>query len=372
MKIEIYEYHNETQVPPDEFRELKEDGKIFYCECCDAWNWNIPDEYPESYTVETDDPDYPIVCNYCRETEFVTCERCGAIVHEDNSDYGLCYECVEDATWTEDIEDSYLRVWNPKPRFFDFGMEKREKMNEREPADKPYLGLEVELDGAGFEYVPEIYEEFPEAFIWFKRDGSLSNGVEICTHPASLEFHKSVTGKAWKRVFRSSYIEKYDLTESNAGIHIHIGRRFYKEDCNMEEIEKIAILLVHTYWEDLKKLSRRSGFHWCRGFGKEEKIEKKICEKEKARELLKEAKKSRYHAVNLKNERTIEIRLFNGSRWFYELMAALEFADWFARVLKLLYFTNTSLDCPNLETFFLETANPENYPYLWEEIKTRC
>jgi hypothetical protein len=76
---------------------------------------------------------------------------------------------------------------------------------------QPHYGVELEIDCGGeydgsAEDLNEIANKSNE-HLYFKHDGSLDDGFEIVSHPATLEYH--LNGIPWKEVMERARKLKY-------------------------------------------------------------------------------------------------------------------------------------------------------------------
>ena len=158
--------------------------------------------------------------------------------------------------------------------------------------------------------------------IYIKGDGSLDDGMEIVTHPMSLNFHKQFQ---WEDIMKKAiYLGYRSHQTSTCGLHVHVNRSCLG-DSREEQDEVISRILyfIEHHWNEMLKYSRRSEYsmnRWAARYGFEKT----------GREILDKAKKGnngRYAAVNLMNYATVEFRLFRGTLKYNTLIAALELVN---------------------------------------------
>ena len=162
-----------------------------------------------------------------------------------------------------------------------------------------------------------------EENLYIKSDSSLSDGMELVSHPCSLQYHK--TEFPWADVMKKAVSMYYRSHNTNTcGLHIHIGREDLGE--NVEEQEEVIsriMFFFESHWNEMFNFSRRSEYaveHWASRYGY----------KEKPKDILEDAKKNRkgrYACVNITNYDTIEIRLFRGTLKYNTFIAAIEMVD---------------------------------------------
>ena len=281
-------------------------GYYFYCEDCQEW---YSDGYRESYDVGR-----AIVCEACYSDNYVTCYDCGAIVAYDNA-----YEDEDEERWfCEDCAHKarYIKSYSYKPTPKAKGKVDDTEYLFKVPEDCKELlfGVELEIDG-GYsasdvaEALCSVHDD-----IYCKRDGSLGDdGVEIVTHPCTLEYHMDLMG--WESICKIAKDKDYRSHDTRTcGLHVHVGRRQLGETKEEREntIAKIVIL-VDRHWAAMKQFSRRRENqlnNWAKA------PELGMENHRYSESTLKTAalyNHTRYAAVNLGNRSTIEFRLFNGS-----------------------------------------------------------
>jgi hypothetical protein len=217
------------------------------------------------------------------------CECCEE--RYDNDDYscdGRCVDCDEES---EDSEGDH--------RIRDYSSRSAERFDPEE--DIPIkFGIEFEVESASGER-SEMLDEFdrrlPSRYAIYKSDGSLSdyNGVEVVTRPDSPAVHKRI----WKHVLASSALRDLMRCSSNCGIHIHVSRAPLKP----LRIGRMLVFLNDPANRDLVlKVAGRYG-----GTYSEYRTGKRLADG-------RVPKGSRYEALNLCSDKTIEFRLFASAK----------------------------------------------------------
>lgn len=298
---------------------VETNSNIYTCAHCEK----IFDENYMSY-VEIHNGD--VVCWDCYEYHYVRCEECGEVVPYDdayeNDDEGwLCSDC---AGKRRNI-NSYS--YKPSPRC------KRKEKGDTIQFDYPeeckelLLGAELEIDWGNDRYgcANDLTANCEDIYI--KRDSSLSDdGMEIVTHPCTLEYHMDNLG--WDSICQIARAYGYKSHDTRScGLHIHVGRA-QLGNSREERDETVAkiIMLVDRHWEQLKHFSRRRRSQldeWASPPNLN--LEKRrICESFAMYIARKKNNNSRYMAINTTNRSTIEFRLFNGSLKPTTILAALQ------------------------------------------------
>lgn len=190
-----------------------------------------------------------------------------------------------------------------------------------------FYGVELEIDGAGRydDNAEKIYDtaNVQNEVLYIKSDGSLDEGMELVSHPCSIDFHRKKF--PWEDIVRKALSLGYrSHNTSTCGLHVHIGRKqlgySYEEQ---EEVISRIMFFFESHWNELFKFSRRTAYsvdRWAARHGYNDK----------PKEILEKAKKStkgRYACVNITNADTVEIRLFRGTLKFNSFMATLELVD---------------------------------------------
>lgn len=221
-----------------------------------------------------------IYCGECYRRDTVTCECCGTrIFREDNAgdeniylcrpcyeeNYTICQECGrvishDDAHYeSDDDDDAYCDScfgsdvihdysYKPNPIFYGNG--------------ERFFGVELEIDSGGedrsnAEQLLNIGNS-NEEMIYIKHDGSLDCGMEIVTHPMSLEFHK--TEMPWLEIMNEALEMHYLSHKTNTcGLHVHVNRTTFGSTYEAQEdaISRVLYFVEH-HWNELLKFSRRT------------------------------------------------------------------------------------------------------------------
>lgn len=151
-----------------------------------------------------------------------------------------------------------------------------------------YIGVELELNFNNAEDRLNFLNQYDTDFFYCKRDGSLSNfGVEIVSHPATLDYH--INSRCWTKLFK--LLDQYQLNTKNCGIHFHIS----KDNLSIESIYNIDYLVNH-YDGIINEIGSRG----YTSFATKTKVG--------VYEYGKYRRSNHYDACNLCNDKTIELR----------------------------------------------------------------
>lgn len=225
--------------------------------------------------------------------------------------------------------------YKPEPRF---GYK-----NDRESREHLTFGVELECeprrDGAPKMDADELsdrIDEIPGGRTYCKSDGSLSNGVEIVSHPGTLAHHMYVMH--WRQIQRTCEKAGFRSHDTdNSGLHVHVGRaQLGSTDAERDEtIRKVQVLFA-LYTAELTRFSRRRRScleQWApfRSFG----VSPESIRATNGDTLATWARSSvptfeddyhqqRYTAVNLMNRATVEVRIFRGTLKRDTLIATIQ------------------------------------------------
>lgn len=156
-----------------------------------------------------------------------------------------------------------------------------------------------------------IYKEIRSRlgnFVYGEYDGSLTNGVEMITYPATKE---ALFNQDFKSLFNYLIGQGVrSFSGGHCGMHIHASRTLFG-DTKEEQCDNIAKLLffITYYWNDFKKFSRRTSFSFCQNMF----YDYQTLDKDTAEKKVKGETSSPRGALNLGNEYTVEFRLPRGT-----------------------------------------------------------
>ncbi len=196
--------------------------------------------------------------------------------------------------------------------------------------------------------------------LYIKTDGSLDEGLELVTHPMTLEYH--LNEMPWAEVLRKAQSMGYlSHAAGTCGLHVHISRLAF--GCTYEQQEAaIARLLyfVEKFWAELLRFSRRTQSQmnrWAARYGI----------RLTPSEQMNHAKNScagRYTAVNLTNSDTVEIRMFRGTLKLNTLKATLQMVNHLVEVA--VSMSDAAVQDMSWFEFLDDINEPELIQYLKE------
>lgn len=307
------------------------------------------------------DEDTPL-CSPCFDRYYTACERCGVTIRQEDAHYDdedddedtpYCYDCHSRYHVNRVIHNYYFK---PEPIFHGEGPR--------------YFGVELEIDEGGerndyARAILDVGNGSGEENIYIKHDGSLDNGMEIVSMPASIEYH--LTQLPWKEILEKARELRFvSHACSTCGLHIHISRLAFGETAEEQEPYLARILyFFEKHWEELLKFSRRTERQldrWAARYGF----------KEQPQDILEEAKKGgrggRYSCVNLENRDTIEFRIFRGTLKLNTFIATLQLVNRICDVA--LFLSDEELKAMSWTTF-VSGIQSETTPELVQYLKER-
>ena len=340
------------------------------------FNWNgkpngkfeLKDRW--SKILEIDD----YVFGYCHDCDTLEYDEDMVTCYED---YGVCRSCCDDEYTFSEYRDTYVRYEDSDDEnydedyrddgVYDYSYDVMDRLSHTSTEDDnlqpntPYYGIELEVEkrsSADENTASKIAECFQydipgmSEFALLKSDGSLSNGFEIVTAPATLNAHR----KYWEKFFKSEVIKEVKSWNTDTtGMHIHISRTAIT---NLEQGKILLFINAKKNEEFVNHIAGRSSDQWAK------KSDKKITD------CLQSSDK--YEAVNTSHRNTIELRIFKGNLARLGFYRVLEFVD-----ALVCWSKNTSIAKLSYLDFLKYMEQPEirsQYPifYGWLTRKSYC
>lgn len=341
-------------------------GDYVYCDECVSEHFTIC-EYCDEYVrlddaYETTHGGY--VCGHCRDYYYNTCDNCGREIPLDEAyyadddeceEYPLCRRCYENGGYCEINSYGY----KPEPYFNRLKNEKK---------TKEFFGMEIEVEGQ-VKYAKGFKEFFPLSQIYLKKDGSV-NGFEIVTHPMTRRYFYSKFVPNLEKGMK--FLRQNGFRGHNrAGIHIHVS----DEAISMEQLKKLMCLLypeqksIYKKWLAITQRHDDKMQQWSRMIIDDKEctnsVKKKVKEEIDYRQKKgyggkPEIDNTRYTAINMRNNDTIEFRIFNSNIRTERIIKNMQV------IFSLLDFTKTD-KLPTFHNYmrFVE-ENRGDYRELWE------
>lgn len=201
----------------------------------------------------------------------------------------ICDECIND-----NYKLIFPYQYNPKPFCY---------CNLPNEKTKLYFGIELEIEDRKDVKWHTIIGDLPE-FVYCKSDGSLSNGFEIVSHPATfnwLKHHKT----EWDKIL-SLRQKGFASQETNTcGMHIHLSKNAFS-NCHLYKFMRF----IYRNKSFVKQISQRDSV---------QELERWASLKETKHITARRAKNKcnaycdRHIGINLLREKSVEIRIFKGT-----------------------------------------------------------
>lgn len=216
--------------------------------------------------------------------------------------------------------------------------------NDRESREHLTFGVELECEprNDGGNVRMDAYElsdridEIPGGRTYCKSDGSLSNGVEIVSHPGTLAHHMYVMH--WRQIQRTCEKAGFRSHDAaNSGLHVHVGRaQLGNTNSERDDVTRKVQVLFALYTAELTRFSRRRRScleQWApidrlgvtpddiRHASSGARLAAWACANVPA---YRSNHNDRYTAVNVTNSATVEIRIFRGTLKRDTLIAAIQ------------------------------------------------
>jgi hypothetical protein len=339
------------------------DGKVcesclsdnyFKCEGCSEWH------HTDYCNYSPDDVSY---CEDCFRDNYCSCEQCGETFHNDDLWF------INDSAYCESCRDRYLRScsscgeWDEPDNFVYYEEDDvdlcsgcaRERQRsafihdysycpefiiKRLPHEKKAsltmgFELEVECEDSRVEMAKKLHEHLKtlgvEERLYFKHDGSLNNGFEIVSQPATYDWNKKNL-KLHKVLEFLSTNGFTSYKKGSCGFHVHVGIGGLTAD----DIDKLRLFMNYCFPQILK-FSRRKGKgeHFC--------CRESFDLNAYMRKLYQEG---RYWALNTSTHKgTIEFRIFRGTLSYARIQASLQFVEavcyWVMGISPLYFYKKT-------------------------------
>lgn len=317
--------------------EMRDAGEIF--ECGDCGNY-----YLSSVGIAQEDGNI-FACPNC-ECNYRWCECCDRYVHytQYNAEEDACVNCAP-RSLVKSYHHADKSGWRGKPRVAWGGVMRG-------------VGLELEIDrddrdGQAEARLTHKLHEMTEGALVFERDGSLERGFEIITKPHTEEAFYALP---WRDILTACVEEGYKShNTSTCGLHLHLSRVLFGESAEKQEraIAKL-IKFYDTFYADIVRVSRRgadTAERWARPYNR--------SRDEVAKMVKGEVWCERYHAVNITNPHTVEIRIMRGTLKYETFMACIDFIIKTAKKARSIKWA----DVDNAERW-LEYIEPSTREYI--------
>ena len=359
-------HHNETTYTHGEY----------YCETCFNEVFTTCSDCGEIITRDdeayyVDGGDYH-VCQYCYDNYYSVCDDCENTFHQDDLHYNEDDECYYCSSCYGDHANSPISSYHTHKNHHE-PIFHTENGIQHDDSNNLFLGAEIEVDNGNYreETAKEVIDIMND-FLYCEHDGSLNDGFEMITQPATLTFHKSIMNKykeAFETLIRNGFRSHNTTT---CGLHIHFNRSYLGANGSQEQEMAIVRLLYLTekMWDDLSKFARRNleNCRWAKKYNKDaQDVVKEIKENSYRNEII---AGDRYMGVNLTNRTTIEFRIFKGTLKLNTYIASLQLVDLLVNLAK-----DNSISITDLQNYtfekIIEIAIDKNYSEMIQYLQER-
>jgi hypothetical protein len=154
-----------------------------------------------------------------------------------------------------------------------------------------------------------------------EEDGSLDNGFEMVTAYTGLDVHKNQL-QYFKQ--KSRGLKSHDT--STCGLHVHVCK------ANMTTLHGAKLVLFINAPENsslVKSIARRDASGYAKFQNKKEDkhwLKDSVHSSKDKADQLRRLNSDRYEALNFRNDKTVEFRLFKGTLKYETMVSCLEFA----------------------------------------------
>ena len=275
---------------------IEENGELSECNNCET-------SVSESRAVYSEFLN-GMLCPNCNRNRHYACENCGFEGRHFEVNNHDCRDYITFENLVSDLVHSYSYI--PSPIF--------------SGVDHYYLGVELEIEFKGnikednqkiIDTVSNLYNKLGTRG-YLKFDGSLEDGIEIVTHPMSLQYHQEVF--PWKDLLLDLQKNKFrSWNTDNCGLHVHICKpNAYKDEAHRIRFMK----LIYDNQEQAQLIAGRKCEEYASFDDKGSIIAKVKYDQQDS---------DRYSAINVENDNTDEIRIFRGSLRPERVLCAIEF-----------------------------------------------
>lgn len=302
--------------------------EMVFCETCgeseesDNSYWHRSYAYDDAYCDDCHHSMYESgELEYCQGTceELIWSED---IYYCDNCEDGHCPDCHYDHVDECGNDNENVHDYSYRPPTFNFN-----GTNAEQVLHNVFLGAELEtMNHYGLEVdhlVHLLVEQQSEEKAYLKEDSSVT-GVEIVTHPATIDYH--MMGVGWTEILRRAKLDGHRAS-NEAGLHVHVSRLGLGDTASeREQVIDSMIILLDLFWDKWTKLARRDDSHWAVGNLNNYKRVKDCKTLFELQESVADSKRPqrRYVALNTCPRDTVEFRLFGSTLNIYTLRACLQ------------------------------------------------
>jgi hypothetical protein len=235
----------------------------------------------------------------------------GNVYNRDEVDIETCTNCGNESVTELMIDKVCHHCLDASFKIHNYSTRVEQMLKFKATRVKPntvYLGCELEYETENRNRAQLGVGKLMHGHALMKSDGSIRNGFEIVTCPATLDIHLDIFKKFYDNIPKDLKIA------NNVGMHVHISRK------------PLSQLTIGKLIEFLNRLDNKAFIHHIAG-----RIDNQYARMESDRTItfLRKHRNggNRYNALNLNNEKTIEVRLFATPMNYKEFASRLQFVQ---------------------------------------------
>lgn len=289
------------------------------------------------------------------QEQFFCCDDCNNFYHTDemhsvyDGDNHVCDDCLSSGYTYSDYRDTYItnsdyedeQEEDSDPEYENIGEYHSSKhrlghipssYDMRSP--RVLLGMELEMEvgddwdkdsraGLILDNIGDYTDEdgLKHTYCLMEQDGSLDNGFEMVTGYTGLDVHK-----AQLQYFKQKTKGMKSHDTSTCGLHVHVCKSsmttlhgaklvlFINDPANLSLVKSIARRDASGY---AKMQNKKEDKHW---------LKDSVHSSKHKEDQLRRLNSDRYEALNFRNDKTVEFRLFKGTLKYETMVSCLEFA----------------------------------------------
>lgn len=225
------------------------------------------------------------ICDECYRKSYTRCAACQAMIHVEDAYHTYvqtyCFSCYSDL-----FQSIHPHDYKPSPVFYG--------------ATPRFFGVELEIDDGGHsdENARILLETVntDAEYIYINTDQSLRDGLEIVTHPMTLDFH--LHRFDWATLMKTAEQLGYHADDADTcGLHIHVNRSSLGHTPSEQADAANRIqAYMQAHQEQMRLFSRRKPEYWMN---------------------------PNHTMINLQHPDTVEFRLFQSTLQTKRLFQAL-------------------------------------------------
>lgn len=308
-------------------------SSLVKCSCCKE----VYIKRSEGKKVRGKIMDY-LLCNECANSKYVECPSCFSLTIDPlikvkgkkdicshcTNHYKPCTKCgklhFEEGCCRKDISTGLVCSYSYKPLpYFNYN-------SSTGGGGGVIFGFENEINYKSEDYdsaLKSVYQGFDSNVLYLKSDGSISGaGFEVVSHPMTLDFFDSLD-------LSPLYSVSPKDRDTSCGLHVHVSRSSFSGQSHLYKLTEF----INSNKTLIKKIAGREFCNYAM------KIETKVTGVIKGT-----GGRERYHAVNLTNKNTVEIRIFKSARNELQLRSRIEFVNALVEFTRNVGFQSNTAD----------------------------